>query len=284
MTRQLDIPPLASEYSLGDDAIAAFRRDGHVYLPRVVTRDELAAYRPAIVEATYQHNQEKRALAERDTYARAFLQVCNLWTKDDTVRRFVLARRFGKIAAGLMGVDGVRLYHDQALFKESGGGYTPMHQDQYYWPLDTNHTITMWMPLVDLPADVGGMRFASGSQDAGYVGELPISDRSEEVLTRLIAERRFRLVETGAINAGDATFHAGWTLHGAQPNTSPMMREVMTIIYFADGTRVGEPETEGQRSDLSSWLPGLRPGDVAATGLNPLVYSREAEPLCPSPQ
>ena len=36
----------------------------------------------------------------------------------------------------------VRLYHDQALFKEAGGGITPWHQDQHYWPLDTDRTIT----------------------------------------------------------------------------------------------------------------------------------------------
>jgi ectoine hydroxylase-related dioxygenase (phytanoyl-CoA dioxygenase family) len=276
MTQQLDIPALASDYPLDADAITAYRQNGHVYLPQVVTREELAAYRPAIVEATNRHNQEKRALEERDTYSKAFLQVMNLWTKDDIVRRFVLARRFGKIAGDLMGVDGVRIYHDQALFKESGGGYTPMHQDHYYWPLDTDQTITMWMPLVDLPAEVGGMRFASGSQNAGYLGELPISDRSEEVLKQLIEERNFRLVETGAINAGDATFHSGWTLHGARPNTSPMMREVMTIIFFADGAHVTEPESEGQRSDLDTWFQGLGPGDVAAGELNPLVYSKRA--------
>src|SRR5207249_11996994 len=57
------------------------------------------------------------------------------------------------------------LYHDQALFKEAGGGRTPWHQDMYYWPLDTDRTITMWMPLVDVPAEVGSMLFASGSQD-----------------------------------------------------------------------------------------------------------------------
>jgi ectoine hydroxylase-related dioxygenase (phytanoyl-CoA dioxygenase family) len=277
MAQQLDVPMLTSDYPLADDAIAAYRQDGHVLLPHIASREELEVYRPAIVEATLRYNQETRALNERDTYGKAFLQVMNLWTKDDKVRSFVLARRFGKIAANLMGVDGVRIYHDQALFKESGGGYTPMHQDQYYWPLDTEHTVTMWMPLVDLPAEVGGMRFASGSQTAGYLGDLPISDSSEQVLTRLIEERKFRLYDTGAINAGDATFHTGWTLHGAQPNGSPMMREVITIIYFADGTHVSEPQSDNQRNDLEIWFPGLKPGDLAASELNPLVYSSRAE-------
>src|SRR6185295_14989007 len=111
------------------------------------------------------------------------------------VRRFVCAPRFARVAALLLGVCGVRLYHDQALFKEPGGRPTPWHRDQYYWPLDTDDTVTMWMPLV------------------GYV-----------------AARRFALA-TAPLRAGDATFHSGRTLHSARPNLSPARREVMTVIY-----------------------------------------------------
>ena len=63
----------------------------------------------------------------------------------------MFAPRFAEVAARLLGVEGVRLYHDQGLFKEPGGGPTPWHQDGYYWPLDTERTITLWMPLVDVP-------------------------------------------------------------------------------------------------------------------------------------
>src|SRR5262249_18585095 len=139
----------------------------------------VAVYRRSIVDAVARLNRERRPLAERDTYGKAFLQTTNLWELDDTVRRFVMARRFARIAAELMGVEGVRLYHDQALFKEPGGGPTPWHQDQYYWPLDTPHTITMWMSLVDASADMGTMTFASGSQRDGYLADLAISDASQ---------------------------------------------------------------------------------------------------------
>jgi ectoine hydroxylase-related dioxygenase (phytanoyl-CoA dioxygenase family) len=47
-------------------------------------------------------------------------------------------------------LDANQIYHDQALLKESGGGITPRHQDQHYWPLDTADAVTMWMPLVDV--------------------------------------------------------------------------------------------------------------------------------------
>ncbi len=138
-----------------------------------------------------------------------------------------------------MGVDGVRLYHDQALYKEPGGGYTPWHQDQTYWPLDTTHTITLWMPLLDIPASVGSMRFASGSHAFGNLGMEGIGDDSQAYFDALIARARISRSHThGALRAGDATFHAGWTIHGAAGNPSTTMRSVMTIIYFADGVRV----------------------------------------------
>lgn len=41
----------------------------------------------------------------------------------------------------------MRLYHDQALNKEPGGGYTPWHCDQYYWPVQSDKIVTAWVPL-----------------------------------------------------------------------------------------------------------------------------------------
>jgi ectoine hydroxylase-related dioxygenase (phytanoyl-CoA dioxygenase family) len=269
------LPELTNEYPISPEQVAAYQRDGHIYLPQVLSSDELQAYRPVINRAADQFNTETRPIEERDTYGKAFLQIMNLWVKDDAVRRYVLAKRFAKIAADLMGVEGVRIYHDQALFKEPGGGPTPWHQDQYYWPLDTDNTITMWMPLVDVPDEVGTMTFGSGSQRLGFLGDFEISDKSDEIFKNMVAEKGLKLQNYGGMRAGDATFHSGWTLHGAPGNPTPNMREVMTIIYFADGVRISDPGDNPHRTnDLRSWLPGLKPGDFAASEINPLVYKR----------
>ena len=59
---------------------------------------------------TFANNHHKVPVSERkDTYARAFIQVGNLWTKDARAARFTMARRFAKIAAELMEVDGRKL-------------------------------------------------------------------------------------------------------------------------------------------------------------------------------
>src|SRR5205823_1429564 len=140
----------------------------------------------------------------RDTYGKAFLQAAHLWRLDDNVRRFVLAPRFAKVAAELLGVGGVRLYHDQALIKESGGGHTPWHQDQRYWPLDTDATITMWMPLDDVPPDVGTMTFACGSHLLGDLAGPVISDDSEAMFDAAVRSKGLALDTHGPLAAGDA--------------------------------------------------------------------------------
>jgi ectoine hydroxylase-related dioxygenase (phytanoyl-CoA dioxygenase family) len=267
-----DLPPLSSDHALDGDTVAAYRRDGHVVVRDLATPAEVDAYRPVIEAAAFRLSIENRPLEARDTYGKAFLQISNIWEHDEHVRRFVLARRFAKVAAELMGVEGVRIYHDQALFKEAGGGLTPFHQDQYYWPLDTDHTITMWMPLVDVPAELGSMTFASGSHRLGYLGQFEISDESEAVFRALVEENNIPLETHGALAAGDATFHAGWTLHGAPPNNTDTLRAVMTVIYMADGARATEPDHDYRVADLAKWMPGVRPGEVAASALNPLVY------------
>jgi ectoine hydroxylase-related dioxygenase (phytanoyl-CoA dioxygenase family) len=265
------LPRLSTPYLVPRDAVAAYQRDGHVRLPAVATRDEAAAFRSVIRHATLRLSQERRPLAERDTYGRAFLQVGNLWRADEGAAEFVLARRFAGVAAQLLGVRRVRIYHDQALFKEAGGGHTPWHQDALYWPLVGQRCITMWMPLVDVADDMGGMAFASGTNAVGPLSDEAISDASDVDFQRVLAAGGYPIAMPVPMSAGDATFHGGWTVHEALPNESQTMREVMTVIYFADGERVLEPKNDEQRHDLASWLPGLSPGELAASELNPVV-------------
>ena len=271
-----DLPQLDDVWHLDSELATAFRRDGHVCVRGVASADEVAAYLPVLRELALANVKENRPLEERGTYGRAFLQVPNLWRYDERAARFALARRFGSIAAQLLGVDAVRMYRDQALFKEAGGGRTPWHQDQVYWPLDTDSTITMWMPLVDVPADIGTMTFASGSQLLGSAGAIPPSDASDDVFNQLIEERQLVPATHGALVAGDTTWHNGWTMHSAPENPTGVLRAVMTVTYFADGARVTEPSSRYQEWDWKAWLDSRPPGSLADSELNPVVYSSGA--------
>src|SRR4030095_14712995 len=246
--------------------------NGYALLRGVADPSELRVHRKVINEVVLRLSAENRALEERDTYGKAFVQITNLWEKDERVKQFVFEKKFAQIAADLLGVERVRLYHDQALFKEPDGGHTPWHQDKYYWPLGTDKMITMWMPLVDIDEEMGIITFASGSHRFGLIDDVSISDESEDIYDRYVHEKQFRVERPAKMKAGDATFHLGWTIHSAGPNrSSDKMREVMTVIYFADGAKISQPLNGHQQADLDAWFPGKMPGDNADSYLNPIM-------------
>ncbi|MEM7132246.1 MAG: phytanoyl-CoA dioxygenase family protein [Chloroflexota bacterium] len=266
-------PDLSSEYPLTPEQIEAYRRDGHVYLPQVCTSEEVAAYREAITEAAYTNFPVRRPLDQRDASGKAFLQTLNLRFKSEGVKAFVLSRRFAKIVADLNGVDGVRIFHEQALFKEPGGSHSHWHQDQYYWPLDTNQATGLWMPLIDVDLDMGPIRYASGSHNDGYLGHYAISDESQDVFDAVIADKGFKTWQQ-PMKAGDATFHNGWLIHGASPNKTQTTREAMIVTYYPDGTRIGELLNPSRVNDAKVFLGGRKPGELANSELNTVVYQR----------
>ncbi|MEM1453508.1 MAG: phytanoyl-CoA dioxygenase family protein [Planctomycetota bacterium] len=268
--RRLDDP-----HAPAAEHVSRFHADGHATLRGLLDPEELRSLEPALSAAVEARNDLRgRPWSERTTYERAFVQVMNLWRDDDAARQIAWSPRLASTAAALLGVEGVRLYHDQALYKEpagSRGGQTPWHVDQYYWPLASDRSITAWIPLVDVPAEMGPLAFATGSQRFEEGRDLAISDESEDVCGRALADAGFERTEE-PFALGDVSFHLGWTFHCAPPNRSAAVRKVMTVIYVDAEMRVAEPTNANQRADLETWLPGLAPGDVAASPINPLLW------------
>lgn len=265
--------PVDAPYALPSEALDAFNRDGYVKLKEVFDPETLIPFGRAITDATIRMNTENRPLEERDTYDRAFLQVMNLWRTDPIVKQFVFGKRLAKIAADLLQVKRVRLYHDQSLYKEAGGGLTPTHADQFYWPLSSDRTVTAWIPLQAVPKDMGPLGFYKGSHYEDFGRDLEISDESEAQITTTMEQRGFEF-DAGPFNLGEVSFHSGWTFHRAGPNLSATPRSVMTMIYMDADIRVIEPVNAPQKNDLANWLPGLKPGDIAASSINPVLFER----------
>ena len=259
--------------SPSSDEIAAFARDGHALIRGLCGEESLRGYREDIRNVVAEVSSRGDSQQRIDDYSKLFTQVTNVWRLSDPLRAIVFDRGFAATAAALLAVPSVRLYHDQALFKPPGSSRTPWHQDRYYWPLDTDRTVTMWLALVDIDDNMGGMTFASTShRDARELGDLVISDQTDERLRKVIGERRWPVVDTPRMRAGDATFHAGATIHSARANESSRVREVLTVIYYDADARATNPANENQRTDLAVFLPGVRPGEPAASHLNPVLY------------
>lgn len=271
----IHLPLLADERPLPPGCLEEFRTKGHTLVRALASPDEAEAWRPLIERVTVGH---QLAPTGNEALRRALTQSQNLWCRDPDVRRFVFAPRFGRIAADLLGVDRVRIYHDQAVFKWPGSAYTPYHQDQYFFPLERDDVVTMWMPLVPVSEEVGSLTFASGSHLLGDLGALDLADAAHEHFSAAVEREGLEVMTYGAMAPGDATFHRGWTLHTAPANPSPDLRAVMTVIWHADGLCTIEPEHDWHAKDFEKWLPGVRPGEPAAGPLNPVVWDRHQTP------
>ncbi len=262
---------LQEPFAVSAEQINAYHQNGYLTIKQVLSADILLYMNDVISAAVAALNTEKAALEERDTYGKAFLQVMNIWTKFAAVKEIVFSKKIAAIATALMEVKGVRLYHDQALFKEPGGGYTPWHADQYYWPLHSDKTITAWIPLQPVPLSMGPLEFSAGSQRLEEGRMLKISDDSESLIQQKLTLKHFPKI-VAPFDLGEISFHSGWTFHRAGPNTTDQMRKVMTIIYMDRDMRLQEPLNNNQQADWDAWCPGARIREIIDTPLNPVLY------------
>ncbi len=263
-TEQQVASELAEPYPLTEAMVEAFRRDAFVKLPAVLS--------PAAVTLLDQRLESLLAAEHgRDTAGR-FLALEQMWLGDPLMRAVALSARLGDLAAELMGVKAVRLYHDNALSKEPGCGRTPWHHDAAHFPFHPPTAATVWIPLTDIPVAMGPLSFARGANLRRHVADLAFDETHpayDGTVSRRLRDAGVE-VQDGPFAAGDVSFHAAQCFHTAGANRTTMPRRALATTYLADGVRV--------RSDLTilsgTWrefIPDAAPGQRIAGRLNPLV-------------
>jgi len=262
---------LDANYSVTPAQVNYFSENGFIKIKNIFEPTVIDYMNIVISKEVDRLNNQQIPLEERDTYGKAFLQIMNLWTHTSAVKDIVFSKKIAQIATGLMQTAGVRLYHDQALFKEPKGGHTPWHADQYYWPLDTENTVTAWIPLQATPLNYGPLEFSAGSNKLTAGRDKQISDESQAFLEAELKRNAFNHV-VEPFDVGEISFHRGWLYHRAGPNVSGNMRKVMTMIYMDKDTVLKTPENHNQQADWDTWCPGATVGEIVNTPLNPVLY------------
>lgn len=263
---------LQEPYPISNDQISFFDKNRFIKLKQVLNKEAVEFFANRITQKVHELSGEKRALEERDTYGMAFLQIFNLWKEDEAIRELIFSKRIAGIATALLQTKGVRMYHDQALYKEPGGGFTPWHADQYYWPLASDKTVTAWMPLQETPLEMGPLEFSAGSHVIVEGRELAISDESEQLIRQKLKVTDFQHV-VEPFELGEISFHSGWVFHRAGANKTSTMRQVMTTIYMDSEMKLAQPQNDNQINDWNTWCPGATVGEVIDSPLNPILYS-----------
>lgn len=260
---------------LSQEQIQSFRRDGYAVICGLLSDAELETYGAAVDRAVAARTEgDRRELPEKSRYEQSFIQCINLWEDSLEVRPLSFHPRLAEVAAQLLGAASLRLWHDQALYKEGRGRETDPHHDQPYWPIQETNTITAWVPLEGSNLEGGAMGYVPGSHLFGRQGFPDIFRGSGFDLERG-PEARGRKPVFVEVPRGGVAYHHGLTIHLARPNATPRPRRVHTMIYFEDGST----RTRTRQRHPSVDRAGIHPGDVIRSEVTPLAWPQPADHL-----
>lgn len=219
-----------------------YQENGYLFIENLLNADELATWRSIITEAVAQRGGYK--LADKthdwgdDFYNNVFTQAINLWQDQPEVRPLVCDARLGEMVAKLAGVSGMRLYQDQALFKEPWGNPTWWHLDGPYWAFPPHEALTIWIALDDATPQNGCMYFQPGTHKMTTLEnvETPASGSNMGDLFKVYPQFKSIDAIPVALKAGSASVHSALLAHGAGANMTPRRRRALTLAYMPVGS------------------------------------------------
>ena len=265
---------------LTKEQIEFYQINGFIVIEDFLSAEELTQWREAVTEAVKDRNGLKMPGKEakmgmddginKDAayFSKVFDQLLNLWQTNDKVKDIMLDERIGKMAAQLSGADGIRIWHDQALFKRPWANPTSWHLDTPFWSFSDRKALSIWVALDDATLENGCLYFIPGSFKETTFENKGIGKNMDGIFE---AYPQFAQVASVAapMKAGSCSFHNGLTIHGAGANMTSGYRRAMTCAYMPDGNIFnGEPNILPEK-----YLNTLAIGDELNNDeQNPLIY------------
>lgn len=262
--------------------IEQFERDGFLHVEHFFSDAELDRFGEAVDAAVeYRTSDDRRSLGDKNLYEQTFVQCMRLWEDRPDVRPFTFHPKLCAAAAALLQTECVRIWHDQALYKEPGGRKTDAHLDYPFWPVTETDLVSVWIPFQDVHPCGGMMSYVQGSHRIGYTEFVDIGQLHGGEAFDLLAEPQVAQLPLVPVPAsrGSAIFHHACTIHTADPNDTDATRRVFTMAYMADGCH-------RSRDDAYFALDRdkLRSGDVIVGPGHPVAWPRPDNDLPQPPQ
>lgn len=266
------------------EQIESYRRDGFVVIEDFLSPSELEVWRQTTHEAVEQRldaartagrwGQNSATLTNQnnpdDFSAQVFTQCVRLADTHDGMRELMMDKRTGELVGTLAGVDGIRIWHDQALIKPPYGNPTAFHLDNPYWSFSSPGAISIWVALDDATLANGCLWYLPETQKTARYENVGIGPNLRDIFKVYPAWKTIE-AQNAACPAGSAVFHSGLVAHGAGANMTPHPRRAMTCGYMPDGSTFN-----GTKNILpDDYFNRLKIGDVLDNDIqNPLIWKK----------
>ncbi len=264
------------KHELTSEQIDFYRENGFLVIENFLDAEELAEWQrctDAAVEERLGGSVEfmTNQMDPNQFYARVFTQCLRLADTHAGMRKLIHDACLGRMATELAGVDGIRIWHDQALIKPPHGNPTAWHLDVPYWSFDSRDTLSFWMALDDATLANGCMWYLPGTHKTARFDNVGIGANIGE-LFNVYPEWKQIEPEAAPCTAGSLVWHNGLTAHGAGANMTILHRRAMTCGFMPDGSTFN-----GKRNILpEDYFESLKIGDILDNNTqNPLVWHND---------
>ncbi len=262
---------------LSEDQIASYQKDGFIAIEGFLDAEELETWRrvtnQAVAERLASSRERTNQKIDATYYSKVFVQCLRLADTNAEMQERIYDPRIGKMAAALAGVDGIRVWHDQALIKEAYGNPTAWHLDNPYWSFTSRDAISIWIALDDATLGNGCMWYIQGSHKTATFENVGIGENIGGLFDLYPAWREMDPVPVPC-PAGSAVFHHGLVAHGAGANMTRHPRRAMTCAFMPDGATFN-----GTRNILpEAYFKMLEEGDLLDNEeQNPLIWKADRD-------
>lgn len=150
----------------------------------------------------------------------------------DELARLVRQPAIAACAARISGHEGLRLWHDQLLYKPVEGDRAARvgwHTDRQYWmTCSSQDMLTAWVPFHDIGPDEGPISFVEGSHRWPEDVVLDFFNPDMTTVEGLKNRHGARTV-AATMPRGAVSFHHCRTIHGSGPNSGTQARRALAI-------------------------------------------------------
>ena len=213
-----------------------FERDGFVLMRGFVSADEVADLNGQVdryIAEVLPDLPATEAMFEMKDDPDSLMRLGRMNQHDEFFDRWYNEPRFTETAVALLGDVVVPTYVQLFDKPPRVGKITPPHQDGFYFMLEPNEALTLWLSLVPSDEENGCMRFVPGSRHRGIRphARSNVLGFSQGITDFGNADSEAeQAVET---QPGDVIAHHSMTIHRTDANPTDRRRRALGLVYYA---------------------------------------------------
>ena len=234
----------------------SFDKDGYVYIPGFLSPEEVQA----LNEHVQRFIKERIPVMSTGQYfyedkndVTTLKQMQDLEKYDPYFKTLAVDSKFETIAKALLDEDVICKTVEYFNKPPKIGKPTPPHQDGYYFMLDPQQAVTMWLALEKVQEENGCVKYVKGSHLKGMRthGRTSTLGFSQQIVDFGTVEDMKDEV-TFPANPGDLLVHHSLTIHRAGPNTTAdRTRKAIGLIYWGVSAKEDKAAKEKYMEQLA---------------------------------